>query len=325
MKISRRHLGLGTFAILCCAVPVLSAAAQEFPDKPIRLIVPYPAGGPADSLARAIGPSMSLSLRQAVVIENRAGASGTTGLDAVAKSLPNGYTIGMSGPGPLVAAPFMMQAPYDATKDFAPIARIAQVSSVIVVPASSPYKTLGDLIAAARAAPGKITFGSAGAGTLTHLAGELMNIEGKVKLLHVPYRGAAPAAADLLGGHIDVAIQDLPGVISQIQAGSMRALAVTSQTRSPSLPDVPTTVEAGFPNVISDSWYGIVGPAGTPPAIQNKLFEAITSALKSPEVMEQIARLGAFVAPSSPQNFSKTIAEEQKRWKRVIEETGTKM
>jgi len=324
MKLDRRCLSLGMVAALCWTFSTI-AFAQDFPSKTIRMIVPYPAGGPADSLARAVGPAMSDALGQPVVIENRAGASGTTGVDAVAKSEPNGYTIAMSGPGALVAAPFMIKVPYDATKDLAPIARLAEVNSVIVVAASSPYKTLGDLVAAARAAPGKITFGSAGAGTLTHLAGELLNIEGKIKLLHVPYRGAAPAAADLLGGHIQVALQDLPGVISQINAGSMRVLAVTSEHRSPALPNVPTTGEAGFPNVLSDSWYGIIGPAGTPRAVQQKLFDAVAASVKKPEVVEQIARLGAFVALSTPEAFSATIAQEQKRWKRVIDETGARM
>ncbi|MGZ5829940.1 MAG: Bug family tripartite tricarboxylate transporter substrate binding protein, partial [Xanthobacteraceae bacterium] len=256
---------------------------------------------------------------------NRAGGGGSIGVDIVTKAAPDGYTIAVSGPGALVAAPFMSKVPYDATRDFAPIARLTQVNGVIVVSAQSPYKTLADLVAAARDAPGKLSFGSAGAGTLTHLAGELLNLEASIELVHVPYRGAAPASADLLGGHIQCMLPDLPGVLPQINAGVMRALAITSATRSPWLPDAPTTAEAGYPNVISNSWYGLIAPAGTPPDIQKKLYDAAIVALKGKEAADQIAAQGALVAPSSPQEFAALIAGEQTRWKRVIEATGAKM
>ncbi|MGZ3409739.1 MAG: Bug family tripartite tricarboxylate transporter substrate binding protein [Xanthobacteraceae bacterium] len=301
------------------------ALAQDFPSHPIRVIVPFAPGGPTDLLARAVGPAMSAELRQPIVIENRAGGGGSIGVDIVTKAAPDGYTIAVSGPGALVAAPFMSKVPYDATRDFAPIARLTQVNGVIVVSAQSPYKTLADLVAAARDAPGKLSFGSAGAGTLTHLAGELLNLEASIELVHVPYRGAAPASADLLGGHIQCMLPDLPGVLPQINAGVMRALAITSATRSPWLPDAPTTAEAGYPNVISNSWYGLIAPAGTPPDIQKKLYDAAIVALKGKEAADQIAAQGALVAPSSPQEFAALIAGEQTRWKRVIEATGAKM
>ena len=313
----------------CIALAALSTAlpafAQNYPNHPVRMVVPFAPGGPADLLARAVAPGMSAALQQSVVIENRAGGGGSTGVDAVAKSTPDGYTIGITGPGALVAAPFMTKVPYDATKDIAPIARVARVNGVIVVAASSPYKTLNDLVGAAREAPGKLSFASAGAGTLTHLAGELLNMEAKIKLVHVPYRGAAPAVADLLGGHVHAMLPDLPGVLPQIKAGSIRALAITSATRSPDIPDTPTTAEAGLPNVLSDSWYGIIAPTGTPPEIQKKLYDAVVAALKSQEAMDQIAKQGATVAPSSPQEFSALIADEQGRWKKVVEVTGAKM
>ena len=233
--ITRRWLGLGASAFLLAGT-MAPAAAQNFPSRPVRMIVPFAAGGPADLLARAIAPGMSTELGQPVVIENHAGGGGTIGVDAVAKSAPDGYTFGITGPGALVAAPFMTKVPYDATKDLAAIARVARVNGVIVVSAQSPYKTLADVIAAARAAPGKLTFGSAGAGTLTHLAGELLNMEANIKIVHVPYRGAVPAATDLLGGHIDLLLPDLPGVLPQIRAGSIRGLAISSAARSPSVP-----------------------------------------------------------------------------------------
>jgi tripartite-type tricarboxylate transporter receptor subunit TctC len=299
-----------------------SAIAQDYPSRPVRMIVPFAAGGPADLLARAIGPAISNVLRQPVVIENRAGAGGATGVDAVAKAEPDGYTIGITGPGALVAAPFMTKVPYDATRDLAPISRVATVNGVIVVASQSSYQTLADLIVAARAAPGKLSFGSAGAGTLTHLAGELLNLEAGIKLVHVPYRGAAPASADLLGGHIQTMLPDLPGVLPQIRAGTIRALAITSAKRSGSIPDTPTTAEAGLPNVISDSWYGLIAPAGLSADVRGKLNAAAAEALKDPAVIAQIAAQGAVVAPSTAQEFSDLIAAEQTRWKRVIEATG---
>jgi tripartite-type tricarboxylate transporter receptor subunit TctC len=322
--VNRRRLSFAG-AVLFAASMAMPASAQEYPSRPIRLFVPFAAGGPVDLLARAVGPALSEVLRQPVVIENRPGGGGTTGVDAVAKAQPDGYTIGLTGPGALVIAPFMTKVPYDATRDLAPIARVARVNGVIVVAASSPYKTLNDLVGAARETPGKLSFGSAGAGTTTHMAGELLNMEGNIKLVHVPYRGAAPAASDLLGGHIQTMLPDLPGVLPQINEGTMRALAITSATRSPSLPDVPTTAEAGLPKVLSDGWYGIIAPAGTPPGVQKKLYDAVVVALKRKDAMDQIAAQGAMVAPLSPREFSTLIAEEQARWKKVIDVTGATM
>jgi len=323
--IDRRRLVTAAAAAVLAIGAVPFAFAQDFPSRPIRMIVPFAAGGPADLLARAIAPAMSDALKQPIVIENRAGGGGSTGVDGVAKAAPDGYTIGITGPGALVAAPFMTKVPYDATKDLAAIARVARMNGVIVVPATSPYMTLADLVKAAGEAPGKLSFGSAGAGTLTHLAGELLNMEAKIKLVHVPYRGAAPAVADLLGGHINSLLPDLPGVLPQIGAGSIRALAISSASRSQKIPNVPTTGEQGLPNVLADSWYGLIAPTGTPPDIQKKLYDAVLVALNSKEAQEQIAKQGADVAPSSPQEFAALIAEEQGRWKRVIEVTGAKM
>jgi tripartite-type tricarboxylate transporter receptor subunit TctC len=316
-----------TFAAALLATAALSAPgrAQDYPSRPIRLIVPFAPGGPTDVLARAIAPAMGTALGQNVIIENRAGGGGATGVDAVAKAAPDGYTIGLSGPGALVAIPFMVKVPYDPTKDVVPIARIARVNAVIIVAANSEYKTLADLVNAAKAAPGKLSFGSAGAGTITHLAGELLNMEAGIKMVHVPYRGAAPASTDLLGGHIQTMLPDLPGVIGLIRGGSVRALAVTSKTRSTYLPDVPTTADAGFPTVLSDSWYGLIAPAGVAPAVMDKLVAAADAAMKSEETQKQITAQAGTVALSTPKEFADLIAEEQARWKRVIEVTGAKM
>jgi tripartite-type tricarboxylate transporter receptor subunit TctC len=321
---ARLIVAFAAFLLATMAV-VTPGLTEDYPSRPIRMIVPFAPGGPTDILARAVAPVMSTVLGQSVIIENRAGAGGATGVDAVAKAAPDGYTIGMSGPGALVAIPFMVKVPYDATKDVVPIARIARVNAVIIVSAQSEFKTLGDLVAAAKAAPGKLSFGSAGAGTITHLAGELLNMEANIKLVHVPYRGAVPASTDLLGGHIQTMLPDLPGVIGLIRAGSVRALAVTSKTRSTYLPDVPTTGEAGYPNVLSDSWYGLIAPAGIPTAVMDKLGAAAVAAMNSDETKQQIASQGAVAALSTPREFADLIAEEQARWKRVIEATGAKM
>ena len=328
-KKKTRRIAAHGFASLAAIAASLFAApvrAEDYPSRPIRMVVPFAAGGPADLIARTIVPGMSDILKQPIVIENRAGGGGAIGVDAVAKSTPDGYTIGVTGPGAFVSIPFMTKTPYDPLKDLAPITRIAQVNAVIVVAAGSPYKTLKDLVAAAKAAPpGKLSFGSAGAGTSTHLAGELLNMEAGIKLVHVPYRGAVPAATDLMGGHIETMLPDLPGVIALIQAGSIRALAVTSAKRSPVLPDVPTTAEAGYPNVLSDSWYGLIAPVATPADIKAKLYAAASEAMKTPAFLEQMKTQAAMAAPGSSQEFASMIADEQTRWKRVIEATGAKM
>ena len=320
----RRFVAAGLGLVTAVLLPAI-AAAQDYPSRPIRLIVPFAPGGPADLLARAVAPSMGTSLKQTVVIENRAGAGGATGVAAVTTAEPDGYTIGITGPGAVVAAPYMTKVPYDHTKDFIPITRVAQMHGIVVVAASSPYKTLAELIAAARANPGKLSFASAGSGTLTHLAGELLNIEANVKIVHVPYRGAAPAVADLLGGHVQFMLPDMSGALGGIRGGTIRALAVTSGKRSPFLPDVPTTAEAGFPQVLSDSWYGLIAPAGTPPAIVKALYEAAAGALKGNDVAAQIDKQGGVAAPTTPEEFKALIIEEQQRWKRVVETTGAKM
>jgi len=313
------------FIVLAAAALPAAVHAEDYPSRPIRMIVPFAPGGPADLLGRAVAPGMSAYLRQPVVIENHAGAGGATGVDTVVKAAPDGYTIGITGPGALVAVPFMTKVPYDPMRDVVPIARVAEVNAVIIVAADSPYKTLADLVAAAKAAPGKLMFGSAGAGTITHLAGELLNMEAGIKLVHVPYRGAVPASTDLLGGHIQCMLPDLPGVAGLIRAGSVRALAVTSRTRSIYLPDVPTTAEAGFPNVISDSWYGLIAPRGIPQAVLDKLYAAAADAIGTPDAKDQIAKQSAVSALTTPQGFASLIAEEQARWKRVIETTGARM
>jgi tripartite-type tricarboxylate transporter receptor subunit TctC len=313
---------------LLAAVAVLAAAslsAQDYPSKPIRLIVPFAAGGPADSLARAIGPPMSAILKQPVVIENKAGASGTLGVDTVAKATPDGYTIGISGGGALVVIPFMSDLPYNVGRDIQPLTTVGRVASVMVASLQSGFKSVADLIAYSKANPGKVNFASAGAGTTIHLTGELFNIEAGIKMVHVPYRGAAPAVADLLGGHVQIMLPDLPAVLEHVRAGKLAALAVVGKQRSPSLPDTPTMGEAGLPRVVSDSWYGLIAPAGMPPPVLSKIHAAAVEALRLPEVASQIDKLGATAAPTSAEEFRSLIDEEQKKWKQVIQASGVKL
>jgi len=300
-------------------------AAEDFPSRPIHMIVPFAAAGPADILARAIAPALGESLKQTIVIENKGGAGGVLGVGMVAKAAPDGYTIGLTGPGAMVAAPFMMTTPYDVQRDLAPLTVVARVNGVIVVSPNTGYKTLADLIAYAKAHPGEVSFASAGSGTSIHLAGELLNLEAGIKLVHVPYRGAAPAVTDLLGGHVAVMLPDLPVVIGQIRAGALKALAVTSKTRSPLLPDVPTTAEAGLPGVLSDTLYGLIAPASTPAPIRAQIQAAAVAALRVPQVAHDIETQGAMPSPTTPEEYAQVLAGEREKWRKVIEASGARM
>jgi tripartite-type tricarboxylate transporter receptor subunit TctC len=321
MMISRRG------SLLLCLLALVScpAAAQDYPAKPVRMIVPFAAGGPADLLARAIAPAMSGALKQSVVIENRVGAGGVIGVDAVVKAAPDGYTLGLTGPGAMTIAPFLMTVPYDAVRDLTPISLVGRIGGVIVAGPKTGFKSIADLIAYAKANPGQVNFASAGAGTSIHLAGELFALETGTKLVHVPYRGAAPAVTDLLAGHIQIMLPDASAVLEHIRAGRLTALAVTGATRSPFLPDLPTMVELGYPRVQSESWYGLIAPIATPPAIVARINEVAVAALKSADVANQIEKQGSLAAPSAPAAFAKLIADEQTKWRQVIQTAGIKI
>src|SRR3981189_1068058 len=244
----------------------VSGFAQSYPSKPVRLIVGFPAGGPADIFGRTFAQGLSAGLGQPVIVENKSGVGGVLGIDAVAKAPPDGYTLGFNNQGSVAMAPFALtRMPFDPKKDLALITTVVKVPEVGVVKPSLPVASLAELIAYAKANPGKINFGSAGAGGITHLACELLKAEAHLDLLPVPYKGAAPAVSDLLGGQVNMGIFDIPVVLPHIQSGKFKALAVTSARRAPSLPNVPTTAEVGYPKVISDNWYGLVAPAATPP------------------------------------------------------------
>jgi tripartite-type tricarboxylate transporter receptor subunit TctC len=326
---NRRSLAPAFVAGLLLAIAALwpaAANAQSYPNKPIKLIVPFPAGGPADLFARVLGNGLTAELGQQIVIENRAGVGGMAGVDALAKSTPDGYTIGLNGAAALSAIPFMVsKMPFDWQKDLALLTLVVRVPEVLVVHPSVSANTLQDLVAYARANPKKINFGSAGTGTITHLAVELLKTEAKIDLVHVPYRGAAPAVNDLLGGHFEMIVLDTPVLLPHIRAGKVKPLAVTSATRSAALPDVPTTGEAGFKTVLSDNWYGISAPAGVPPDILDKLHKTITKTLQSAELKKQYDSQDGVPSPITPAEFAAFIKAEQAKWGPVVTSTGAKL
>ena len=303
----------------------LLAFGQAYPNKPVRLIVGFPAGGPADIFGRALAHGMASELGQPVVVENIAGVGGVLGVDRVAKSAPDGYTLCINSASPLVIAPYSLtKIPYDVKKDFAFVTLVVRVPEVVAVHPSVPAGTLADLISYARANPGKVNFGSAGSGSITHLAGELLKAEAKVDLVHVPYKGAAPAVNDLLGGQVQMGIFDVPVLLAHIRSGKLKALAITSATRAPSLPEVPTTGELNYPNVNSDNWYGLIMAAATPADIQRRVHSAAVAALKSKAVEEQFSKVGGIASPGSPQEYAKFIASEQTKWSKIVQAIGFK-
>jgi len=316
-------------AVLLSATMLLWLApawSQGYPARPIRLVVPFPAGGPSDFLSRILGHRLSAELGQQVVLENRSGAGGVTGVDSVAKSPPDGYTVGLTSGSVLSAIPFMTaKFPFDWQKDLSLLTLVARVHEVLVVHPSVSVNTLQELVAYAKNNPRKISFGSAGTGTFTHLAVELLKIEANIDLVHVPYRGAAPAVNDLLGGHIDMIVLDVSVLLPHIRSGAIKALAVTSATRSDALPDVPTTGEAGFKTVLSDNWYGLIAPAGLAVEVEDKLRKAAISTLHSAELKKQFETQDALPSPSTPEEFSAFVKGERAKWKPVVTAVGIKL
>ena len=317
---------IASAALIAAALWPAAAWAQPYPSRPIKFIVPFPAGGPADLFARLLGTKLTEELGQQIVIENRAGVGGLTGVDAIAKSAPDGYTVGLSGSAALSAIPFMIgKMPFDWQKDLALLTLVARVPEVLAVHPSVGVATLAELVAYARANPHKINFGSAGTGSITHLAGELLKAEAKIDLVHVPYRGAAPAVNDLLGGHIQMVVFDVPVLLPHIRSGTIKALAVTSRVRATGLPEVPTSAEAGFASVLSDNWYGLVAPGGTPADILEKLRAAATKALGSDELKTQFSSQDAVPSPTTPGEFASFVKAEQAKWGAVVAATGAKL
>src|ERR1017187_7247135 len=302
-----------------------SAAAQEFPNRPIRLIVPFPASGPNDIIARVIGQRMSELTKQPVVIDNRGGQAGGVGTDAVAKANPDGYTIGIVSASALVISPTMEKVPYDVSTDFAPVTLVVTVPEMLVVASNVPAKNMAELVALAKAQPGKFNFASAGVGGLPHLAGELFKLTAKIDIVHVPYRGAAPAINDLLGQQVQMTFLDLPVLLPHIKAGTLRPIALGAPQRAPTAPDVPTTAEVGMPDLLIENWYGMIAPAKTPDTIVAAINRIANEAMADPGVKAKLADQGLTVAGDTPEHFRLYIEAETKKWAKVIKDAGLEM
>jgi tripartite-type tricarboxylate transporter receptor subunit TctC len=300
-----------------------AAAAQTYPDRPITLIVPFAPGGSTTIVARIIADKLGEALGQQVVVDNRGGAGGTIGTRVVAKSAPDGYTLLLGYTGTLAVGPtFYPHAGYDPRKDFAPIGCIGTAPNTVTVHPAFPAKSIAELIAYAKANPGKVNFGSAGVGTLSHIAGEHLATMAGIKLTHVPYKGTGPAMTDLLGGHIPMAFAPIPAVHGAAGTGQLRVLAITGLQRSPLMPDVPTVAESGLPGYQAVLRYGLVAPAGTPRPIIERLNKDLNTALASEEVRKRLAFDGAEPQPGTPEDYAADIDREETQWSKVVKATG---
>jgi tripartite-type tricarboxylate transporter receptor subunit TctC len=313
-----RTVLIGLAALLWPAL----ACAQDFPTKPIKLIVPFPPGGPNDIIARTVGQRMSEILKQPIVIDNRGGQGGVLGTDIVAKAEPDGYTIAITSAGALAISPSMQAIAYDTLKDLQPVTLVAKVPEMLVIATSVPANNMKELVDLAKSQPGKLNFASSGPGSLPHLAGELFKLTAKIDIVHVPYRGAAPAVNDLLGQQVQMVFLDLPILLPQIQAGKLKPIAIGAPKRAPSAPNVPTTTEVGMPDLQTENWYGMVAPAKTPPQVVAALNKAAVEAMKDPAVVSKLSSQGAILIGDSPNQFRAFIDSEIKKWAKVIKDAG---
>jgi tripartite-type tricarboxylate transporter receptor subunit TctC len=312
-------------ACIAAVGSVSNAAAQDYPSKPIRLIVPFAAGGAPDVVARNIGQRLSQRVKQAVIVENRLGAGGNIAYETVARSAPDGYTLVLSTTGVATNVSLYKQLSYDVIKDFAPITMVSRSPHVVVTQPSLPVNSIQDLIALGKSKPGQISYGSAGSGTILHLAGEMLNIKTGVKLMHVPYRGGTLALNDLMGGSIQLMFSDIASAVPQIKAGKLRAIAVTGAQRTLSLPDVPTVAEGGVPGYAIEAWFGIMAPAGTPAPIINQLNRELTAILAERDLKEKMLGLGLELEGSSPEAFGSFLRSEVKKMGDIVKASGASL
>jgi tripartite-type tricarboxylate transporter receptor subunit TctC len=323
MSIHRRHFVL---VLSASALGVGMARAQEnYPSKPIKLVVPYAAGGGTDTIARVIAQGIGQAIGQTMIVENNGAAGGNVATQQAATAEKDGYTVLMANQGPMVVNPHLFKSmKLDTLKAFDPVTLLASAPLVVVVPKDSKYKDLKELVAFGKVNPEKLNYGSAGNGSASHLATLLLEKAAGFKSIHIPYRGAGPAISDLVTGKTDYMVTTFPSILGQIQGGLVRALAVTSKTRSPAFPDLPAVSELGWPDYGASAWYGLVVPAGTPKPIVEKLRTATLDALKSPLLMDRLGKEGATPIGNSPEAFGKMMAEEHKRWGDLIANAGLK-
>ncbi len=321
MRISRRLI-LGASLLAACTATL----AQDYPNKPIRFIVPFPPGGGTDSLTRMVANKLTDTLKWTFVVENKPGAGGNVALDTTAKAPPDGYTLVMAQTDNVVLNPLLYsKLTYDPVKDLVPVGLVASGPAVLVVRADSPYKTLADVVAAAKAEPGKLTFASPGLGTVSHLISELWQKSSGMKLTHVPYRGLSQALPDVLSGQVDMYMGSIPTLQGHIKGGKVRALAVTTAKRSPVLPQVPTYTESGIPGVELASVWGVMAPAGTPEAVIQRINTELNKALQQPDMREKIIASGAVMLGGSPQEMGELYAADRQKLAPVVRDSGTRL
>jgi len=324
--LARRALVAALLGIVAAAALPPGAAADSFPSKPVKLIVPFPPGGPLDTTGREIAQKLTESWSRSVIVENKPGAGGNIGADFVAKSPPDGYTVVMGALSTHAVNPSLYpRMPYDAKKDFAPITLVAITPNVLVVNPSLPVHSVQELIEYAKAHPGKLSFGSGSIGSAGHLAGELFKVDAGVDMVHVPYKGAAPAMQALLAGDTQLMFDNLASAMSQVKAGKLRALAVTTKARSPLAPDLPTMSEAGVPGFDISTWFGLMAPAGTPPDVIAKWNADVTKVLSAPAMRAQLAAQGAEAAPDTPSEFARFIDAELVKYAKIVKASGAKV
>lgn len=334
MKFQTQSVGkvrVGALGLFACLLAIgattanpVHAQTAAYPNKQIRMVVPYPPGGPTDLTARVVAAEMSNSLGQSIVVDNRPGASGMIGAEMVARAEPDGYTFLANASLHVINGYIYPDMRFDALKDFEPVTQLAAVPLVLVVPVSSPIKSVKDLVEFGKKNPGKLNFGSSGNASAQQLAGESFKSVAGIDMQHVPYKGSAPALADLVGGQIQLMFDSMPSAMPFIKSGKLRPIAVTTLKRAQALPDLPTIAEAGYPNFDIATWYGYWAPKGTPVAIVEKLSQAAATALKKPNVIEQYAAMGAEPVGSSPAEFARYNASEAVKWEEIVRKSGAK-
>src|SRR6185436_18095737 len=322
MKILARLSAALGFALLAAAA---GPALAQYPNKPVRIVVPYPPGGTTDILARLTAARLTESMGQPFVVENRPGASGGIGSQAVAKSAPDGYTLVMATISSHGIVSAISKLPYDPVKDFSPVTVIGSTPNVILVHPDLPAKNLAELLKLAREKSGKLNFGSTSPGGSPHMSAELLKMMAKVDMVHIPYKGAGPMLTDLIGGQIQIGFDNLPSSMGHIKSGKVRAVAVTTTKRWPGTPDVPTVAESGVPGYEVSGWFGLLAPAGTPKPVIDALYKAVSAMLKQPDVQKQMLELRAEPGGNAPDAFAKQVAGEVEKWKKVVAATGVKV